>query len=111
VFELKNEAGGGLKAVHEALAQARFANFAHFAWHLPVGSNREAEMAGIAAHCAHHGVGLLRFKTEPTPTAEVLVAARRTETTALEVDGFLESRLSMASKQALAKAIKASGVV
>jgi hypothetical protein len=107
VFELKNEAGGGLKAVHEALAQARFANFAHLAWFMPNGSTREPELQNIASHCAQHGVGLLRLRVMPKPHLEVLVSAKRTGTTSLEVDGFLESRLSDVSKRKLAKAIRA----
>lgn len=106
VFELKNEFGGGLKAVHEALAQARFANFAHLAWYVPNGSVRESELHNVATHCSHHGVGCLRLRLLPQPWVEILVSARRTTTTALEVDGFLESRLSDSGKCALANGIR-----
>ncbi|MEQ1864262.1 MAG: hypothetical protein ABL996_06370, partial [Micropepsaceae bacterium] len=108
VFELKNEAGGGLRAVHEALAQARFANYAHLVWYMPDGSSREPELDEVTAHCTLHGVGFLRLRREPTPALESLVDARRTPTTPLELDGFLESRLSGDSKQKLAEAIKRS---
>jgi hypothetical protein len=108
VFELKNELGGGLKAVHEALAQARFANFAHFVWHVPDGSLREPELDEVVSHCTLHGVGFLRLRTAPEPSVEVLADARRTSTTRLEVDGFLESRLSAENRLKLAAAIKRS---
>lgn len=93
VFELKNEAGGRIQAVHEALAHGRFAHFAHLVWYLPRGSRREPEIEQIASHCRLHGVGLIRM-TEDTPAIEVLVDPVRTRTTQLEIDGFVESRLS-----------------
>jgi len=105
VFELKNESGGGLRAVHEALAQARFANFAHLVWYLPDGSAREPEIDEVTTHCGLHGVGFIRLRIESAPTIEVLADARRTSTTSLEIDGFLESRLSDDSKRKLADAI------
>jgi len=110
VFELKNELGGGVRAVHEALAQGRFANFAHLVWFIPDGSPREAELEGVAAHCALHGVGLIRMRLLPNQEAEleVIVDARRTPTTPLEVDGFLEARLSDVGKHQLAAAIRRS---
>jgi hypothetical protein len=108
VFELKNEAGGGMKAVHEALAQARFANYAHLVWFLPDGSFREPELAEVVAHCGLHGVGCLRLRIEPKPALELLQDARRTTTSALEVDGFLESRLSSDSKRKVADAVSRS---
>jgi hypothetical protein len=106
VFELKNEAGAGVRAVHEALAQARFANFAHLVWYLPDGSPRVPELEELITHCGLHGVGFCRMKTPGT--LEVLQEAKRTTTTPLEIDGFLESRLSGDSKQKLAEAIKRS---
>lgn len=106
VFELKNEAGAGVRAVHEALAQARFANFAHLVWYLPEGSSREAELEEIVTHCGLHGVGFCRMKT--LGTLEVLQDAKRTITTPLEVDGFLESRLSPPNRDALRRAINQS---
>lgn len=103
VFELKNETGGGVRAVHEALAQGRFANFAHLVWHVPDNSPRAAELDTIGTHCSLHGVGLIRMRLTPSQEAslEVLVEARRTATSVLEVDGFLEARLSDASKSRL----------
>lgn len=106
VFELKNEAGAGLRAVHEALAQARFANFAHLVWYLPEGSPREVELDEIVTHCALHGVGFCRMRTPGT--LEVLQEPKRTTTTPLEVDGFLESRLSDEGRRALRRAISRS---
>jgi hypothetical protein len=106
VFELKNEAGAGVRAVHEALAQARFANFAHLVWYLPEGSLREPELEELVTHCALHGVGFCRMRTPGT--LEVLQDAKRTATTPLEVDGFLESRLSRSNRDALRRAISQS---
>lgn len=106
VFELKNEEGAGVRAVHEALAQARFANFAHLVWYLPEGSHREPELEELVTHCALHGVGFCRMKT--LGALEVLQDAKRTATTPLEVDGFLESRLSRENRTALRHAINQS---
>jgi hypothetical protein len=106
VFELKNEAGAGVRAVHEALAQARFANFAHLVWYLPEGSAREPELDELVTHCGLHGVGFCRMKKPGT--LEVLQDAKRTSTTPLEIDGFLESRLSADGKAALKSAISTS---
>jgi hypothetical protein len=106
VFELKNEAGAGVRAVHEALAQARFANFAHLVWYLPEGSLREPELEEVVTHCALHGVGFCRMKT--LGSLEVLQDAKRTTTTPLEIDGFLESRLSPTNRSALRRAINQS---
>jgi len=106
VFELKNEAGAGVRAVHEALAQARFANFVHLVWYLPEGSPREPELEELVTHCGLHGVGFCRMRT--LGTLEVLQDARRTATTPLEVDGFLESRLSPDNRAALRRAINQS---
>ena len=110
VFELKNELGGGVKAVHEALAQGRFANFCHLLWLVPDGSVREAELAGVSSHCALHGVGLIRMRWASVQTAslEVLVDARRTPTTPLEIDGFLEARLSESGRYQLSSALAGS---
>ena len=106
VFELKNEAGGGMKAVHEALAHARFANFAHLVWYVPENSPREVELDQISSHCGLHGVGFCRMRS--LEQLEVLQDAKRTPTTALEVDGFLESRLSASGRDALKLAINES---
>lgn len=91
VFELKNEAGGRIQAVHEALAHGRFAHFAHLVWYLPHGSRREPELEQIAAHCRLHGVGLIRMFEDKT--IEAMVDPVRTRATPLEIDGFVESRL------------------
>jgi|CXWL01.1.fsa_nt_gi hypothetical protein len=93
VFELKNEAGGRIQAVHEALAHGRFAHFAHLVWYVPQGSPREVEVDQIATHCRLHGVGLIRL-LDADPTIDVLVDPVRTATSPLEIDGFVESRLS-----------------
>lgn len=104
VFELKNEAGGRIQAVHEALAHARFAHFAHLVWYLPRGSRREAELDQIAAHCRLHGVGLIRMHEDKA--IEAVVDPVRTRATPLEIDGFVESRLP---KQQVARIRKAMG--
>lgn len=95
VFELKNEAGGRIQAVHEALAHRRFAHFSHLVWYVPRHSPRELELEAIAAHCRLHGVGLIRLlEVSPVPQIEVLVDPVRSTTSPLEIDGFVESRLS-----------------
>jgi hypothetical protein len=106
VFELKNEAGGRIQAVHEALAHGRFAHFAHLVWYLPHGSRREAELEQIAAHCRLHGVGLIRMFEDKT--IDAIVDPVRTRAAPLEIDGFVEARLA---KQQVAKLREAMGSV
>lgn len=110
VFELKNESGGGIRAVHEALSQSRYANFAHLVWFVPNGSPRELEMESVAEYCALHGVGLIRLRLNSMQDGEleIVVEASRKQTSTLEIDGFLEARLTEASKDALARAIRGS---
>lgn len=103
VFELKNEAGGKIQAVHEALAHARFAHFAHLVWYVPKGSPREAEIEQIAAHCRLHGVGFIRL-LDTAGGIDVLVDPLRTRTTPLEIDGFVESRLNKSQIERLRNA-------
>lgn len=93
VFELKNEAGGKIQAVHEALAHGRFAHFAHLVWYVPKDLPREPEIEQIATHCRLHGVGLIRL-LDDKGAIDVLVDPVRTRTTPLEIDGFVESRLN-----------------
>lgn len=111
-FELKTETGGGVLAIHEALAQTRFTHFGHFVWHLPIGSKAEPMLDDVATHCEEHGIGLIRIKdakraSEPEG-CEVLIDPRRKPTLGSVVDGFLESRLSDEQKATL---LKASGAV
>lgn len=106
-FELKTEAGGGVLAIHEALAQTRFTHFGHLVWHLPAGSRNETKLDDVATHCEEHGIGLIRMR-DPLRAAEldgcdVLVDPRRKPTLGSVVDGFLESRLTGDQKAALLK--------
>ena len=101
-FELKTEAGGGVLAIHEALAQTRWTHFGHVVWHLPAGSKAEAMLNDIVNHSEEHGIGLIRMR-EPDRAAmaggcEVLVDPRRKPTLGAVVDGFLDSRLSPGQK-------------
>ena len=94
-FELKAEYGGTVQAVHEALAQTRFSHFGHLVWHLPVGSRLEARLDEIEQQCVRHGVGLILIRDPKVSTAcEVRVEPRRQQTSVLDVDGFLASRLT-----------------
>lgn len=109
-FELKTETGGSVLAIHEALAQTRFTHFGHFVWHLPFGSKAEPMLDDIVTHCEEHGIGLIRLKDPKRPTdeagCEVLVDPRRKPTLGSVVDGFLESRLSLAQKEQLMQAVR-----
>ena len=110
-FELKTEAGGGVLAIHEALAQTRWTHFGHVVWHLPGGCKAEAMLDDIVGHSEEHGIGLIRMR-EPGRAGEaggceVLVAPRRKPTLGAVVDGFLESRLSPGQKATLRDAIGA----
>jgi hypothetical protein len=109
-FELKTEAGGGVLAIHEALAQTRFTHFGHFVWHLPIGCKAESKLADIITHCEEHGIGLIRFKDPTRPTeddaVEILVDPRRKPTLGSVIDGFLESRLDPRQKETLMQAVR-----
>ncbi len=107
-FELKTEAGGGVLAIHEALAQTRWTHFGHVVWHLPGGSKAEMMLDDIVNHAEEHGVGLIRMRQPEraaTGGCEVLVDPRRKPTLGAVADGFLESRLSSGQKATLLKAI------
>lgn len=107
-FELKTEAGGGVLAIHEALAQTRFTHFGHLVWHLPANTRAEALLDDVVTHCEEHGIGLIRMR-EPDRAAsdgcDILVDPRRKPTLNAVVDGFLESRLTAEQKAKLLHAI------
>lgn len=106
-FELKTEAGGTVQAVHEALAQTRFTHFGHLIWHLREGSRAESRLAEIEAHCAAHGIGLIRLRDPRAPeAAEILVDPLRKATPPAIVEGFLESRLTPANRSKLENAVR-----
>ncbi|WP_375464201.1 hypothetical protein [uncultured Methylobacterium sp.] len=106
-FELKTESGGTVQAVHEALAQTRFTHFGHLVWHLPEGSKAEARLAEIEAQCEAHGIGLIRMRDPKRPgTGEILIDPRRRPTLPAVIDGFLESRLSVAHRTKLEAAVR-----
>lgn len=95
-FELKAEGGGGVLAVHEALAQTRSAHYGHLVWHLPEASSHEAKLDATLRQCAEHGVGLVRMLS-PTRAHEdgcqVLLFPRLKPTPPAAVDSFLVTRL------------------
>lgn len=103
-FELKTEDGGGVLAVHEALAQTRFTNFGHLVWHLPEGSKAETLLDTVTTHCKEHGIGLIRMLNPlhaDTTGCEVLLDPQRKATSPPEIDGFLETRLTPAQRHLL----------
>jgi hypothetical protein len=94
-FELKTELGGSVQAVHEALAQTRFSHFGHMVWHLPRGSDAEARLSEIEEQCERHGIGLILLRDpERLESAEVRLSPMRKRTLAIDVEGFLVSRLT-----------------
>ena len=108
-FELKTETGGGVLAIHEALAQTRFTHFGHFVWHLPDGSKFEPMLDDIGTHCEEHGIGLIRMRDPDKAEGggcEILVDPRRKPTLNMVVNGFLESRLSGDHKEQLMQAVR-----
>ena len=96
-FELKRDDGGSIPAVSQALAQTRFAHFAHLVWHLPSGSRFEARLGQVQDYCAHQGVGLIVIR-DPGNLAsfEILVDPERKPTPAAAVEAFLEERMPRA---------------
>lgn len=106
-FELKAEHGGTVQAVHEALAQTRFSHFGHLVWHLPVGSRLEARLDEIEQQCVRHGVGLILMRDPKLSSAcEVRVEPRRQQTSVLDVDGFLASRLTAENQSVLRESLR-----
>lgn len=105
-FELKAEHGGTVQAVHEALAQTRFSHFGHLVWHLPDGSPAEARLAEIESQCILHGIGLILMRDPNQPEAcDVRIEPTRRATLAMDIDGFLGSRLSVEHQRELLKAL------
>ncbi|MGH6838309.1 MAG: hypothetical protein ACREDT_05845 [Methylocella sp.] len=105
-FELKTETGCSVLAVHEALAQTRFTHFGHLVWHLPESSRSEARLAEIEDHCGAHGIGLIRMRDPLAKEGcEILADPVRKSTLTLSIEGFLETRLSAAQKDSLARAV------
>lgn len=105
-FELKAEAGGTVQAVHEALAQTRFTNFGHLAWHVPFGSRAEAKLPEIVNQCEMHGIGLLVIR-DPNDyrTWETFLDPAPKRTSPATIDAFLLSRLSSEQQEKLRRAI------
>lgn len=101
-FELKAEHGATDESVYEALAQTRFTHFGHLVWHLPQDSRCEVRLPEIEKQCDQHGIGLIRMR-DPHDHAsyEILLDPVRKATPPAIVDGFLESRLSGAHRDAL----------
>ncbi len=111
-FELKTEVGGGVLAIHEALAQTRFTHFGHFVWHVPEGSKHLSKLDDIATHCEEHGIGLIRMidpeRAGHEGGCEVLVDPRRKPTLDSVVDGFPDAKLTSDDKARLRRAIGAA---
>lgn len=105
-FELKAEHGGSVQAVHEALAQTRFSHFGHLVWHLPEGSPAEARLDEIEGQCGRHGIGLILMRDPVAARCEVLLGPVRRATAALDIDGFLVSRLTADNQQTLQAALR-----
>lgn len=106
-FELKTEAGGGVYAVHEALAQTRFTHFGHLVWHLPDRSKAEALLPEIEEQCEAHGIGLIRMRDPTAPeTFEILLDPKRKATPPAVIDGFLELRLNAENRGALERLVR-----
>lgn len=105
-FELKAEYGGSVQSVHEALAQTRFSHFGHLVWHLPEGSPTEARLDEIEGQCARHGIGLILMRDPVAARFEVRLGPVRHHTAALDIDGFLVSRLSTDNQQVLKAALR-----
>jgi hypothetical protein len=100
-FELKAEHGGCVQAVHEALAQTRFSHFGHLVWHLPERSAAEARLDDIEGQCGRHGIGLILMRDPLAARYEVRLGPLRHQTGALDIDGFLVSRLSAENQRTL----------
>ena len=110
-FELKTEVGGGVLAIHEALAQTRFTHFGHFVWHLPDGSKAEPMLDDVTTHCEEHGIGLIRMRVPERAAidgCDILVDPKRKPTLSSVIDGFLETRLTPDQKDSLLRVVGSS---
>jgi hypothetical protein len=110
-FELKNETGGCVQAVFEALAQTRFSHFGHVVWHLPENSRAQALLGQIEDLCDRHGIGLIIFRDPlALDSFEIRKTAERQSTAASEIDGFLASRLTPDRQTLLSNALINGGL-
>ncbi len=105
-FELKNEAGGSMQAVHEALAQTRFSNFGHLIWYVPHRSKVEAKLPEIETHCAMHGLGLIIIRDPNNLDSwEVRLDPVAKATASATIDAFLLARLPPVHRERIREAV------
>jgi hypothetical protein len=94
-FELKTEAGGDVKGVHEALAHSHQTDFAYLVWHLPIGSKAEKRLEAVEISARKHGIGLILMRDPEDPgLTEIRIDAQRRTTERDVVDEFLHMRLT-----------------
>jgi hypothetical protein len=96
-FELKNNSGATLMAVHEALAHTRFAHYSFLI--CPRSRIRLEHNEQLRNACAQHGIGLVMFDIEGCKLPEAIkdfaieVQATRCNPDPYNVEEFLEARL------------------
>lgn len=109
-FELKPCSKGSLQAVAQAVAQTRFAHFAHLVWHLPPNNRFESRLEEIENYCEHQGVGLILMRNPHSLEGfEVRVDPERKPTSAAAIEAFLEQRLEKGKQRKLAAFLKGDG--
>lgn len=96
-FEVKTNSGGGeLESVHEALAHARFANFAFLVWNRNFCTCEDHRYDAIAQSCKLYGVGLI---TAHNPldirTFDIRLLPVRSNVSSDAVDDFVATRFSV----------------
>lgn len=94
-FELKNTAGGDVRAVFEAKAQTRGSHFGHLVWYLPEPQAYARKLADIEKACQDAGIGLILFRdTYDLDSWDYRIHPAEQPTTDAAVDDFLRARLN-----------------
>lgn len=93
-FELKNAAGGDVRAVYEAKAQTRGAHFGHLVWYLPQPKSYTTKLGDIEKACQAEGIGLVLFSdTHDLNSWDHRIHPVEQPSTDSAVDAFLRTRL------------------
>lgn len=94
-FELKNTAGGDVRAVFEAKAQTRGSHFGHLVWYLPEPQAHARKLIDIEKACQAEGIGLVLFSnTHDLDSWDYRIHPAEQPTTDTAVDDFLRARLN-----------------
>jgi hypothetical protein len=93
-FELKNAAGGDVRAVYEAKAQTRGSHFGHLVWYVPEPNAYPRKLMDIERACQAEGIGLVLFSDAHSMDSwDYRIHPVEQSTTDTAIDEFLKARL------------------